>query len=183
MKKIFTAIILAIGMFFTLLGCNSNSDIEKPDFETQKITEDIFECEIPSNWEKTDISQIEGQVVFTEKDADLSKSVSNISIIANKTDTEAPSISEAQEQIKKQLESNFKDSVSDITFEEMDAPCGKVCIVNYKLTIESTSMKLTLYYPLVDKYQVTITTTDFDDTSSPTPNEATKHIINTLKLK
>lgn len=184
MKKIFISLMLIIGMLFTLLGCNnSDSNVEKPNFKTQKIKEDIFECEIPSTWEKTDISQIQGQVVFTVKDADLSKSVSNISLIANKTDSNAPSMSEAQEQIKKQLELNFEDNVSDIVFNEMDAPCGKVCVIKYKINIDETVMNLTLYYPLVNKYQVTVTTTDFNDTNSPTPTEAAEHLINTLKLK
>ena len=184
MKKIFISLMLIIGMLFTLLGCNnSNFNIEKPNFETQKIKEDIFECEIPSTWEKTDISQIDGQVVFTEKDADLSKSVSNVSLIANKTDSNAPSISEAQKQIKKQLESNFKDNISDITFDEMVASCGKVCVIKYKLKIDDNNMNLTLYYLLVDKYLVTITSTDVNDDISPAPSEVAKHIVNTLKLK
>ncbi|MDY4078464.1 MAG: hypothetical protein SOY42_06710 [Clostridium sp.] len=184
MKKIFISLMLIIGMLFTLLGCNnSDSNVEKPDFKTQKIKEDIFQCEIPSTWKKTNISQIDGQVVFTVKDADLSKSVSNISLIANKTDSNAPSMSEAQEQIKKQLESNFKDNLSDITFDEMDAPCGKVCVIKYKLKIYDNNMNLTLYYPLVDKYLVTITSTDVNDDISPSPDEVAKHIINTLKLK
>ena len=184
MKKIFISLMLIIGMLFTLLGCNnSDSNVEKPDFETQKIKEDIFQCEIPSTWKKTDISQIDGQVVFTAKDADLSKSVSNVSLIANKTDSNAPSMSEAQEQIKKQLESNFKDNISDITFDEMDASCGKVCVIKYKLKIDDNNMNLTLYYPLVDKYLVTITSTDINDDISPSPDEVSKHIIDTIKLK
>ena len=185
MKKIFISLMLIIGMLFTLLGCNnSNSNIEKPNFETQKIKEGIFQCEIPSTWEKTDISQIDGQVVFTVKDGVLlSKSVSNISLIANKTDSNAPSMSEAETQIKKQLESNFKDNVSDITFDEIKAPCGKVCVAKYKLNIDDNNMNLTLYYPLVDKYLVTITSTDDNDDTSPSPVEVAKHIINTLKLK
>lgn len=68
MKKIFISLMLIVGMLFTLLGYNnSNSNIEKPNFETQKIKEDIFQCEIPSTWEKTGISQIQGQIVFTVK--------------------------------------------------------------------------------------------------------------------
>ena len=184
MKKIFISLMLIIGMLFTLLGCNnSSSNIEKPNFETQKIKEDIFQCEIPSTWEKIDISQIQGQVVFTAKDSDLSKSISNISLIANKTDSNAPSISEAQEQIKKQLEANFKDNLSDITLDEMDAPCGKVCDIKYKLNIDDNNMNLSLYYPLVDKYLITITSTDVNDDISPSSDEVAKHIINTLKLK
>ena len=184
MKKIFISLMLIIGMLFTLLGCNNSStNIEKPNFETQKIKEDIFQCEIPSTWEKIDISQIQGQVVFTAKDSDLSKSISNISLIANKTDSNAPSISEAQEQIKNQLEANFKDNLSDITFDEMDAPCGKVCVIKYKLKIDDNNLNLTLYYPLIDKYLITITSTDVDDDISPSPDEVAKHIINTLKLK
>lgn len=184
MKKIFISLMLIVGMLFTLLGCNnSNSNIEKPNFETQKIKEDIFQCEIPATWEKTDISQIDGQVVFTIKDADLSKSVSNVSLIANKTDSNAPSISEAQEQIKKQLESNFKNNVSDITFDEIEAPYGKVCVAKYKLNIDDNNMNLSLYYPLVDKYLITITSTDVNDDISPSSDEVAKHIINTLKLK
>ena len=185
MKKIFISLMLIVGMLFTLLGCNnSNSNIEKPNFETQKIKEDIFQCEIPSTWEKTGISQIQGQIVFTVKNGVLSsKSVSNVSIIANKTDSNAPSISEAEAEIKKQLESNFKDNVSDIIFDEIEAPCGNVCVAKYKLNINDNNMNLTLYYPLVDKYLITITSTDVNDDISPSSDEVAKHIINTLKLK
>lgn len=184
MKKIFTNFMLIIAMIFSLLGCNNNSNIEKPNFETQKIKEDIFQCEIPSTWEKTNFSQIDGQIIFTIKNGVLKSSlVSNVSLIANKTDSNAPSISKAQEQIKKQLESNFKDNVSDITFDEIEAPCGKVCVVKYKLNINDNNMNLTLYYPLVDKYLVTITCTDVGDDISPAPDKVAKHIVNTLKLK
>lgn len=184
MKKIFTSFMLIIAMIFSLLGCNSNSNIEKPDFETQKIKEDIFQCEIPNTWEKTDISQIDGQIIFTIKDGLLKSSlVSNISLIANKTDSNAPSISEAEAEIKKQLESNFKDNVSDIIFDEIEAPCGNVCVAKYKLNINDNNMNLTLYYPLVDKYLVTITCTDVGDDISPSPDKVAKHIVNTLKLK
>ena len=41
MKKIFTSFMLVLSMIFSLLGCNSSSNIEKPDFETEKIKEDI----------------------------------------------------------------------------------------------------------------------------------------------
>lgn len=44
-------------------------------------------------------------------------------------------------------------------------------------------MNLTLYYPLVDKYLVTITCTDVGDDISPKPDKVAKHIVNTLKLK
>ena len=184
MKKIFTSFMLVLSMIFSLLGCNSSSNIEKPDFETEKIKEDIFQCEIPTTWEKTNFSQIDGQIIFTIKDGVLkSSSVSNISLIANKTDSNAPSVSEAEARIKKQLESNFKDNVSDITFEEIEAPCGKVCVAKYKLNVNNKNMNLTLYYPLVDKYLVTITCTDVGDDISPKPDKVAKHIVNTLKLK
>jgi len=64
-----------------------------------------------------------------------------------------------------------------------EAPCGNVCVAKYKLNINDNNMNLTLYYPLVDKYLVTITCTEVGDDISPSPDKVAKHIVNTLKLK
>lgn len=184
MKKLLCATLLFITSVFFLIGCGETSiKVPKPDFETQKISEDIFECEIPSTWIKADISAVNGQFVYVPSDADLSKGTSNVNVIATKTDKKAPSMKDAKSELQAQIEATFSEYVSNINFDETKVNAGDVCIMTYTINIEGITMNQVMYYILIDDYQILITSTNTNDNISPSSEAVAKHIINTIKLR
>lgn len=184
MKKLICTTLLLITSIFFVIGCGKNSiEVPKPDFETQKVSEDNFEFEIPTTWEKADISLTSGQYVYTTKDANLESGTSNVSIIISETSEKTIKMEDAKTELESQIKTTFGDNVTNIKTNSLKASCGDVCVGNYDLSISGINMSQTLYYPLIDNYNVTITSTNINDNTTPSPEDVAKHIINTFTLK
>lgn len=197
-KKLIAASLLVFSML-SFAGCTKSTDtastsdtkaptasIEKPSFETQKITTTDANYEIPTTWAKLEGAPVKvtGQVTYAPSTATINAGTSNVNIVVsdNTSSETLDSFKSNQDNIKNSLSTAFSGNASDFTFSDFKAPNGDVFVVEFTSVSNNVSMKQVQYYLIASKKIAIITSTDIFDNLAITPKEVGKHIANSFSL-
>ena len=196
-KKVL-ALVLAVTALFSFTSCNVDFasmlpdtrepvEVEKPDFDTQKVTYKDFTLELPASWEKTGAADGSDLLVYKPSDAKDGGSTFNLSIEA--TDLQKYTLVKFRDAMTKSLPQQvaelFPDAgISEFTYSDFRAPCGEVFVAEYTVTQpDGTVIAYTQFYPLINYYFVLITAENKGEGAAPEVSEVARYAANTLALQ
>ena len=197
LKKLTVGLLLAVSAF-SLAGCNSNEKskeskttkkeelkVSKTDFETQTISLDKVTFELPKEWSKFDIPNApSGYISYAPANADINVGSSsvNINVSKQKQKITIKDLNASRSDFEKQYKASIKEA-KDFKFSDFKAPSGDVFAIQYNYTINGVYGTVSQYMVLLDGYAATITATDINDGSTPSPHDVARYMANTVKLK
>ncbi len=170
-----------------------NPDIKNAPFNAKEADFDKFSAIIPKNWTHKDTKQADGSLMalLYPTTADITVGTSNITIIAQKTNTPQPkydniknilALTYTEDLIKSQfVDAGMDAKISEFKTSDFQTKKGMAFEVDYIVALSDKSFKQTGYILYIDNYCIGVTVTDNNEILKPDIYTVAKYILDTFE--